>query len=52
VFHNEQDITGELTRSDFAYIQKLVSQEITDRAHDIINKLEEPYEVLLEQRRA
>lgn len=47
VFIADQDVTSDLTRKDFAYISKLISEEITDRAHDIVAQLEEPYEALI-----
>lgn len=47
VFHNEQDITGELTRRDFAYICSLVAHDVTENAYNIIDRLGEPYETLV-----
>lgn len=44
VFHNEQDITRDLTRKDFAYISSLVAHEVTENSYDIIDKLGGCYE--------
>lgn len=49
VFHNDQDITAELSRRDFDYIQLVVSQEVGESAYDILAKLEEPYEYLIQR---
>lgn len=51
VFHNEQDITSELTRKDYEAIQTLVSQEVTESAYAITDKLGESYEMLVEDGR-